>query len=182
MSAITSRTSSSSSIRRAAGPSLSGKTGWWTMRPLAWRSAHTAFGNEKCAAWSPWRWPISRRPTRNANSPRRPGPDSTPGQDVTSRVMSSLADMAAMMLPAPARRQGQLVLGRSLHADERVQRTVREVLVALDGDEPRALVDRDRPGVEGGDMERVGPGRRERHSRFDEGAAQAASGQSGAQA
>src|SRR3954451_7094965 len=52
-----------------------------------------SLGNPKCAAWSPWRCPISRRPTLNENSPRRPGPAVTPGQPVTSAVISSLAVM-----------------------------------------------------------------------------------------
>src|ERR1044071_1956204 len=98
-------------MRRAAGPSLPGKTGWWTTRPASNRSAQTAFGNEKCAAWSPCRWPISRRPTLNANSPRRPGPASTPSHDVTSEVICWLA----VMTPGCARpgrvRHPQLGLG-----------------------------------------------------------------------
>src|SRR4051794_13281673 len=88
---MTSRTSPSSAIRRAAGPSLPGNTGWWTTRPASNSSAQSAFGNEKWAAWSPCRWPISRRPTLKANSPRRPGPASTPGQEVTSSVICPLA-------------------------------------------------------------------------------------------
>src|SRR4029079_12596804 len=47
----------------------------------------TGFGNEKCALRSPWRWPISRRPSRNANSPREPCPAPTPGQVVTSSLI-----------------------------------------------------------------------------------------------
>ena len=73
---------------RAAGPTRPGKTGWSTIRPSAARLRHTGSGNEKWAAWSPWRCPSSRRPTRNANSPRRPGPAFTPGQDVTSSVIT----------------------------------------------------------------------------------------------
>ena len=38
-------------------------------------------GNEKWAEWSPWRCPISLRPSLKANSPRRPGPASIPGQE-----------------------------------------------------------------------------------------------------
>jgi hypothetical protein len=59
------------------------------------------FGKPKCAAWSPCRWPISREPTLNANSPRLPGPATTPGQEVTSSVIRLLARCS---LIAPPRR------------------------------------------------------------------------------
>jgi hypothetical protein len=52
--------------------------------------AQTSLGKAKWAAWSPCRWPISRPPTLNANSPRRPGPAATPGQEVTCSVIRSL--------------------------------------------------------------------------------------------
>src|SRR3954462_11712635 len=97
MSAMTSSTSCSFSILRAAGPSLPGKTGWWTTRPAANSSAQMVLGNEKWAEWSPCRWPISRRPTLNANSPRRPGPASTPGHEVTSSVICLLALSVSVM-------------------------------------------------------------------------------------
>ena len=48
-------------------------------------SSQTRRGKPKWATRSPCRWPISRRPTRKPNSPRGPGPASTPGQAVTSR-------------------------------------------------------------------------------------------------
>src|SRR3954447_26807294 len=183
---MTSRTSSSVSMRRAAGPGLPGKTGWSTTRPSARSCSPTALGNEKWAAWSPWRWPISRRPTRKANSPRRPGPASTPGQEVTCSVMVSAAVLVAVMAPwctewGPSR-QGQLVLGRSLHADERVEPAVGEVLVAVDGDEARALVDLDRARVEGRDVEDERPGPREGGPRLEERPPQAAAGEVGPQA
>src|SRR4029450_1024984 len=60
------------------------------MRPSSKSSLQIAFGNPKWAAWSPCRWPISREPTLNANSPRLPGPATTPGQEVTSSVIRSL--------------------------------------------------------------------------------------------
>src|SRR4051794_36578368 len=183
---MTSRMSSSPAMRRAAGPRFSGNTGCHVPLPAANRSSHTSLGNEKCAAWSPCRWPSSRRPTRKANSPRRPGPASTPGQEVTSCVMSSLAVCAVVMgasctLEGPGR-QGQLVLGRALHADERVPAAVGDVLVALGLGEARALVDPDRPGVERGDVQQERPGRREREPRLEELAAEPAPRQVGAEA
>src|SRR3954451_5924409 len=94
---MTSSTSSALSMRRAPGPSLPGKTGCSTMRPSARSSRQTSLGKKKCAAWSPCRWPISWRPTLKANSPRRPGPASTPGHEVTSSVMRSLALRVSLM-------------------------------------------------------------------------------------
>src|SRR2546429_426458 len=60
-------------------------------------SSHSSGGKKRCAAWLPCRWPISRGPTLNANSPRRPGPASTPGQEVTSALMRSLAVFASVI-------------------------------------------------------------------------------------
>src|SRR4051812_22997391 len=79
-----------------------------------------SFGKKKCATWSPWRWPISRWPTRKANSPRRPGPALTPGHEVTSSVICWLA-LRASVMPAIVRPRapgshGQLVLGPSAQA------------------------------------------------------------------
>src|SRR5919109_2228733 len=67
------------------------------MRPCSKSSAHTSLGKPKWAAWSPCRWPISRRPTLKANSPRRPGPASTPGHDVTSSVICWLGVRGSVM-------------------------------------------------------------------------------------
>src|SRR4029450_11749348 len=91
MRAITSSTSSSVSIVRAPKPGRSGNTGWWSMRPCANRSLQTAFGSTKRAERSPSRWPTSRAPTLTANPPRLPGPATTPGHEVTSSVIRSLA-------------------------------------------------------------------------------------------
>src|SRR6267143_905754 len=60
------------------------------MRPCLRRSIQTWRGKPKCAAASPCRWPISRRPTRNHNSPRLPWPVVTPGQDVTTSTICRL--------------------------------------------------------------------------------------------
>src|SRR4051794_478276 len=68
------------------------------MRPCSCRSIHWLFGNEKWAERSPWRWPIWRRPTLKANSPRLPGPAWTPGHDVTSSVMRSLGRWLAFVM------------------------------------------------------------------------------------
>src|SRR4029450_11252619 len=70
------------------------------MRPSSKSSLQIAFGNPKWAAWSPCRWPISREPTLNANSPRLPGPASTPGHEVTSSVIRSLAVCARVAIAA----------------------------------------------------------------------------------
>src|SRR5512133_478644 len=107
-------------MRRAAGPRLSGKTGWWDTCPCSKSSAQTSLGKKKCAAWSPCRWPISRRPTRKANSPRRPGPALTPGHEVTSSTICWLAVRASVMFAIVRTRapgsHGQLVLGPSVQA------------------------------------------------------------------
>src|SRR5215211_3905015 len=84
-------------MRRAAGPTLPGKTGCGSMRPSLRNSCHLDFGKLKCAAWSPWRWPISRRPTLNASSPSSPSSTSTPGHPATSAVIRSLKDCWALM-------------------------------------------------------------------------------------
>src|ERR1044072_609436 len=55
---------------------------------------------------SPCRWPISRRPTVNAHSPRRPVPASTPGQDVTSPVICSLAPICVWVIAFALRSGG----------------------------------------------------------------------------
>ena len=90
---MTSSTSASLSMRRAPQPGLSGMTGCGPMRPSARSSAPIALGKPKCATRSPCRWPISRRPTRKENSPREPCAVVTPGHDVASAVMRSLAVM-----------------------------------------------------------------------------------------
>src|SRR5918999_1548527 len=53
---------------------------------------------------SPCRWPSLRRPSVKPNSPRSPRPASTPGQEVTSSVICSLAVRGVLidvLLPAP---------------------------------------------------------------------------------
>src|SRR4051812_10657237 len=116
MRAITSSTSASAAIRRAAGPSRPGNTGWSTMRPASRSSRHRGAGKKKWAAWSPWRWPISRPPTLKANSPRRPGPAVTPGHEVTVSVMRRLgvavSDMPPVSGPGPRAPSEQFALGR----------------------------------------------------------------------
>jgi hypothetical protein len=72
-------------------PRLSGEDRGCTTRPCLRRSAQTCFGKKKWAASSPCRCPISRRPTLKANSPRRPAPAFTPGQEASSSVIRSLA-------------------------------------------------------------------------------------------
>src|SRR3954469_2099071 len=115
MRAITSATSSSSSIARAAIFVEYGLTGWGPTRPASRSCAPTSRGKPKWAAWSPWRWPISRPPTVKANSPRRPGPAATPGHDVTSRVMRSLA----RSMPAKLQAQVSLKSSARAHDDRR---------------------------------------------------------------
>ena len=94
---MTSSTSASVSIARAAHAGFSGATGCGPTRPCSRSSAPIFGGNPKCATRSPCRWPICRRPTVNANSPRLPGPAFTPGQDVTSSVMRLLGAMVVVM-------------------------------------------------------------------------------------
>src|SRR3954452_5055277 len=84
-------------MRRAAGPCFSGKTGCCVTRPSAKSSAHTSFGKKKWAERSPCRWPISCLPTLNANSPRRPGPASTPSQAETSSAICLLGEVVVLL-------------------------------------------------------------------------------------
>src|SRR3954466_991814 len=94
---ITSRTSASVSIARAAIFVECGLTGWGPTRPWARSSAPTSRGKPKCATRSPWRCPIWRPSTVKAHSPRRPTPASTPGQAVTASVISLLALRVSVM-------------------------------------------------------------------------------------
>src|SRR5215213_11145413 len=69
------------------------------MRPASKSSCQTAFGKPMCRTRSPCRCPISRRPTRKPNSPRLPSPASTPGHDVASAVIRSLALLVLVVIP-----------------------------------------------------------------------------------
>src|ERR687889_61454 len=106
------------------------------MRPAAKSSAHTAFGNEKWAMRSPWRWPIWRRPTVNACSPRLPGPAATPGQELTSSVIRRFASCARVMT-ASSRARRPISIGNSWRLSsverasmtEQVLRELREAII-----------------------------------------------------
>src|SRR5918994_1954369 len=106
-SAIVSSTSAGAAIRRAASLGCSGKAGWGPTRPAARSSAATSRGTAKCAAWSPCRWPISRLPSRKDSSPRSPSTAVTPGHEVTSAMICSLAvGMVRTLRRDPARLPG----------------------------------------------------------------------------
>src|SRR5215207_11709561 len=96
--AMTSSTSPVPAMRRAASLGCCGKAGCGPTRSAARSSAASSRGNAKWAAWSPWRWPISRLPSRNESSPRSPWVAVTPGHEVTSAVICSLAEGMAATL------------------------------------------------------------------------------------
>ena len=71
---------------RSPSPSRAGRGGA-AARPAAISSSRTRRGNGRSAIRSPCRWPSSRRPRRNSTPPNRCGACSTPGQDITSRLI-----------------------------------------------------------------------------------------------
>src|SRR5947207_2934864 len=87
---MTSRTSASSSIRRAAGPCLPGKTGWSTIRPSSCSRRQTSFGKEEvCRAVSVQVADLpAADPECELAAPAGTGLDARPGRDLLGDLLA----------------------------------------------------------------------------------------------